>query len=275
MDIVSPEGGNELIRQHIESGKKFAVSRSGLTELVVMSDILNGRNPTDQTISDLRIVAGVYKSSVEEFYEEYSTALSYADLQIAWQGSKVDSIQSEVFQRLSPNSIKIGHRAVEPFYFENPWSLGLEGKKVLVVTSISQTVKYQSKRLDKIWGAKKMFPQFEIETYNSVQSIGNRGPHSSWKESLDIMRDEISELDFDVALLGCGAYGMPLVAHIKNNMGKSAIYVGGAIQIMFGIKGVRWDSHPEISTLFNEHWRRPFDIERPENAYMAEGGAYW
>ena len=38
------------------------------------------------------------------------------------------------------------------------------------------------------------------------------------------MKSEIDKKDFDIALLGCGAYGVPLAAHIKQN-GKEAVYV--------------------------------------------------
>lgn len=89
------------------------------------------------------------------------------------------------------------------------------------------------------------------------------------------MKNDISSLDFDVALVSCGAYGLPLVNHIKNKLCKTGIYVGGALQLFFGIKGRRWDHHDEISLLFNEHWRRPFDVEIPENFHMVEGGCYW
>lgn len=47
------------------------------------------------------------------------------------------------------------------------------------------------------------------------------------------------------------------------------------MQVLFGIKGRRWDSHPFISTLYNEFWVRPRQNETPEGAIMVEGGCYW
>ena len=111
--------------------------------------------------------------------------------------------------------------------------------------------------------------------YESVQSIGNSGPHSGWKESFNIMKEEISKLEFDIALLGCGAYGMPLGAFIKEEMNKSAIYVGGGLQILFGIKGKRWDVHDEISSMYNQNWIRPFPQEIPNDKDLVENGCYW
>jgi len=93
-------------------------------------------------------------------------------------------------------------------------------------------------------------------------------------EALDYMTNQIEKRSFDVALLGCGAYGFPLASRIKN-MGKQAIHMGGALQILFGIRGGRWDSHPIISKLYNENWVRPKLTERPQNFNQVENGCYW
>ena len=62
--------------------------------------------------------------------------------------------------------------------------------------------------------------------------------------------------DADIVILGCGAYGFPLAAMLKN-AGKQVIHLGRATQILFGIKGNRWNAHPVISKLFNEKWSTP------------------
>ena len=89
------------------------------------------------------------------------------------------------------------------------------------------------------------------------------------------MQKDISKLDFDVAILGCGAYGVPLASYIKNTLSKSAIYVGGGLQILFGIKGKRWDNHEIIQTMYNEHWARPSVQETPTDSSSVENGCYW
>lgn len=47
-------------------------------------------------------------------------------------------------------------------------------------------------------------------------------------------------VDYDIVLLGCGAYGFPLAAYAKRR-GKQAIHMGGSLQLLFGIKGKRWE----------------------------------
>jgi hypothetical protein len=80
--------------------------------------------------------------------------------------------------------------------------------------------------------------------------------------------------DPEVVILGCGAYGFPLAARLKT-AGKQVIHLGGSTQILFGIKGARWDDHPVISSFYNEAWCRPDPRERPTGAERVEGACYW
>lgn len=91
------------------------------------------------------------------------------------------------------------------------------------------------------------------------------------------MQDDISHIDFDIALIGCGAYGMPLGAFIKSQMHKKAIHMGGTLQILFGIKGKRWEEngYDYQYKLYNEYWVRPTDDLKPKNYKDVEGGCYW
>lgn len=283
MDSRTHQEGNDLIKQYLSENKTFAVSRVGSVELYVVEEMRHGRKPDPQQVQALARQAGYYGNCLEEYNSEYTAGVACADIQIVWngistpldKGKSFDQLQKEIFDYCSRDSVKVGHRAVEPYFFNNPWSMELKGKKVLVISPISQTIRYQWKRIDKIWGERRMFPEMDLQVYQSVQSIGGVGPHKSWYESLNVMKDDVSKMEFDMALVSCGAYGLPLVNHIKTNLGKTAIYVGGALQLFFGIKGRRWDNHDEISALFNENWRRPFDVEIPETASLVEGGCYW
>jgi hypothetical protein len=65
-----------------------------------------------------------------------------------------------------------------------------------------------------------------------------------------------------------------LIAHVKRS-GKKASHLGGASQLLFGIKGCRWDNHPVISPLYNGHWVRPAPEDIPNDANKVENGCYW
>ena len=61
-------------------------------------------------------------------------------------------------------------------------------------------------------------------------------------------------------------------------MKKSAIYVGGGLQLLFGVIGKRWLSNQTILKIINENqtkFIRPSDDEIVKNIGMVEGGCYW
>jgi len=165
---------------------------------------------------------------------------------------------------------------LEPYYHEIPWSRALSGKRVLVVHPFSDSISNQYKQnREKLFTCKEILSEFTLITYKAVQSIAlQRTEFPSWFDALEKMTNDIAKIQFDVAIIGCGAYGFPLAAKIKM-MGKQAIHLGGATQIMFGIIGKRWEEMPTVSKFFNEYWVRPGKLEVPENANNVENGCYW
>lgn len=159
---------------------------------------------------------------------------------------------------------------------KNPWSKALEGKKVLVIHPFEQSIKSQYKRRTELFGEYDVLPNFELITLKAVQTIAGMKDNrfKDWFEALEYMHKESQQIDFDVAIIGCGAYGFPLAAMIKRD-GKKAIHLGGATQVMFGIKGKRWDDNPYISKLYNDSWCYPMDEETPLKKFLVEGGTYW
>lgn len=51
--------------------------------------------------------------------------------------------------------------------------------------------------------------------------------------------------------------------------------MSGATQLLFGIKGNRWDTHPVLSQLYNDAWVRPAENEGIDHREAVEGGSYW
>lgn len=118
-----------------------------------------------------------------------------------------------------------------------------------------------------------------------MQSLGGESNFETWFEALGYMKKEVECEDFDVCLIGCGAYGFPLAAYVKR-MGKQAIHLGGALQLLFGIKGNRWEDpnygvkewgipYGSYSNLINEFWVKPSIEDTPKNAKQVEGACYW
>ena len=181
---------------------------------------------------------------------------------------------------------KVRLMLLEPYWATNPWTRVLEGKKVLVVHPFATLIEkqYELKR-ELLFKDKRVLPKFELKTLQAVQSIGGDSHFQDWFEALDWMKNQIDAIDYDIALIGCGAYGFPLAAHMKR-MGKQAVHLGGALQLLFGIRGRRWEdanygvrewgiANGLYCNLMNEAWVRPSDVERPACADKVEDACYW
>ena len=108
-----------------------------------------------------------------------------------------------------------------------------------------------------------------------LESLGGQDTgYASWFDALAAMEREMDAADYDVAIVGAGAYGLPLAAHARDT-GHAAIQMSGATQLLFGIKGKRWDSHPIIGKLYNDAWVRPDETEGITHKEKVEGGSYW
>ena len=144
-----------------------------------------------------------------------------------------------------------------------------------VIHLFEQTILHQYARREMIFSNLKTLPAFELITLKAVQSVANSPTGvTSWFDALDWMKSQINQTEFDIALIGCGAYGMPLAAHVKM-LGKKAIHFGGSLQLLFGIKGKRRDEWKHITDLYNDYWIRPLPTDHPSGFQKVEEGCYW
>lgn len=150
----------------------------------------------------------------------------------------------------------------------------MDNKKVLAISSFDGLIKkqFESGNLKKIY---KNYPNIiQLETVKSPYCFHNNGPHENYFETLDYLFDQIKNTDFDIAVLGCGAYGHMLCHKIHTELKKDAIYVGGSIQTLFGIISSREKEHGKI--VYDENWISEIPKEyRPNNYKLIENGCYW
>ena len=152
--------------------------------------------------------------------------------------------------------------------------------KVLVCSPFTESVRLQLPFLGELFRGGYIpfeYPKFDpvlIKAHNTVS--GNEPfPHQNWRESLEDLTCQMMSHNFDIALLGCGSYGTPLCENLRSE-GRSAFYLGSYCQVMFGIKGKRWENAGNpIATYFNEYWRNPSAAETPKSFKEIEGGCYW
>lgn len=194
--------------------------------------------------------------------------MTQVDILASWRPEEV------FFKKQLKHSIKISLTDLGPTINQGySWSSILEGKKVLVIHPFAKSIELQyNTNRKKIFHDQYILPEFEsLQTITAIQTIaGNTNGFNSWFDALGYMENEITKKDFDIALIGCGAYGFPLAAFIKS-IGKKAVHIGGALQLFFGIKGKRWDS----LGYYNEYWIKPSSAERPKDLGKVEDGCYW
>ena len=152
----------------------------------------------------------------------------------------------------------------------------LKGKKVLVVSPFAETMKEQYEKKDLVWSNKQILPDMDLTFIKSVWYLSkdDNGGFNDWFEALEYLNKQIKETDFDIALLGCGPFSTFLAANIKRS-GKKAIQYGGALQMLFGVQGARWDGKEYYKPFVNEHWVRPSSEETPKEKNRMDGGCYW
>lgn len=176
------------------------------------------------------------------------------------------------------HAVKIDIRSyIAPFLYEKPWTSVLRGKRVLVVSPFTDTIVKQYAHRELLFDNPEVLPEFaELIPMKAVQSIaGTPTEYHDWFEALDSMKEQMSSIDYDVALIGCGAYGMHLAVHAKR-MGRIGIHTAGWTQMLFGVYGNRWlNDEPQFKRFINQYWVRPSAEETPVNAQTIENGCYW
>ncbi len=211
----------------------------------------------------------VEEKSLDRFAELYLSLLPKIDILGSWIHAEL------LLQSRMPAVRRIPLSNLEPYLCPRPWSKALEGKRVLVIHPFTDSIEQQYAKRETLFENPDILPDFELRTLKAIQSSGgNPVPFADWFQALEHMQKEIDGIDFDVAIVGTGAYGLPLAAHIKG-IGKKAVHMGGATQMLFGIYGQRWIHDPKRKRFINEHWARPLESEKTKNAPLIENGCYW
>jgi hypothetical protein len=184
--------------------------------------------------------------------------------------------ETVLVERYAPKVFTCSMGALEPYLCSTPWSQYLKGLRVCVVHPFAGSIAGQYANLrEKIFFDERVLPQFELRVVKAPQTLaGNSDGFQSWSEALKHLIDEVECEDFDVAIVGCGAYGLPVGAHAKK-LGKVAIHLGGAAQLLFGIAGKRWCAQPAFRAIMTDAWRPPLESERPPGWEKIEDGCYW
>jgi hypothetical protein len=290
--VATGAAANELIHERLASGAPTMIARIGASEMMAMLQHLavassspirtrlqyiRGLTPPPwwdaAALDAIRFFSGFYPATPETVAR--FTALMMADLPcVDLLGSWLPG-ERFLASRCRLEAARVPLADLEPYFHERPWSRVLRDRTVLVVHPFADLIKQQFAKREALFPGRDVLPPFELRTLRAVQSVAGATPEfPDWFAALDAMTARIERESFDVAIIGAGAYGLPLAARIKR-MGRQAIHLGGATQLLFGIRGKRWDDWPQFQHLFNDAWVHPGHEERPPLWRELEGGAYW
>jgi hypothetical protein len=246
-------------------------------------DYLRGRNEgiftrNDVLVSEIKTLSGFFPTTppmLRQFYELCLEDMGHCDVLGSWLGSE------KAFFKELRRATKVGLEDVSGCLpLTEKICAALKGKRVLVVHPFVESIQRQHQQRQLVWAkCPGRVPDFHMEILKPVQSFADMTTQfGSWFEALEHMKVQIDRADFDLAILGCGAYGFNLAAHIKRT-GRKAWHMGGAVQLIFGIIGQRWERIPEyagrVSEFRNKYWVRPLETERPTGHEKVDGAGYW
>lgn len=279
--VLPNKKSNELLIKAIIKGEPFMFGRHGSNELRIATEGLFYLQGIQKDVQIQRLKhsfehCGLYPMDLEtivKFYRLIEESSQSTDIYGTFRMIMEDYY---IRNHMKHNVILTNLNAMDFWQYEVPFTSALKGKDVLVIHPLAELISNQYKNRDKLFANDNVLPEFNLKTIKAVQTIAGQRDNrfADWFEALEYMHQKSKEIKYDVALLGCGAYGMPLASRLKSD-GKVVIYVGGVLQMLFGIKGGRWDNHPIASQLYNQYWVRPCGNDVPAKSKQVENGCYW
>lgn len=271
----------EIIANNVPyaSGKMGSVEVSGLTTYLKRE---KARERGSHVLaysrflsSKMHVNAGIFPKADEEydrFGAIYLDAVKNCDMLASWDVAG----EAQVLSRYCKSATLVDTISLHyPYFISDPWSQALEGRRVLVVSPFVDTIRKQYDRFETLWDDPRVLPRFELLTLRVPLSAGLVTPmDEDWCAALSRLKQEMDELDYDVALVGAGAFSLPLVVHAKQ-AGRIGIHLGGPLQVLFGILGGRWTWNPDFKRFIKSTWVRPSENETPKTAGLVESGCYW
>jgi len=287
---------HDYIATKLAKNEPFIIPRIAGIEnnFAVFAHIKRQTNTTDvdqyfqQVAPAMKNNAGIYlpnMNSIMRYSELYLKAFENCELMGAWepQGNYIQHIaQSHDFMRNSFQgkqpfwvfALDIFHYIYDP----KVWTKSLRGKRILIISSFVESIKEKIPLRQKLYDGVDLFPECTF-VYMKPPMTQAGEPSREFEVELNDFTRKLDTIqgDYDVALVSCGGYGNLVCNHIYEKHRKSAVYVGGVLQMYFGILGGRWlKERADVVRLFlNEHWSRPKTTERPVNCEQVEGGCYW
>lgn len=271
-----------VIAKHLREKKPYTAAKIGANEYFLLRWWM-GEKITGSRFDALHENAGLFPNDpvfYRKYAEVFAAGVRSLDLLGLWTGKGEPGFYSQMGLDCAVTSFP--HFAGEYGGIakgqDTGWFPEMKGYRVMVVSSFADLMNRRANResWDLYWAGRIPWPEPA-----SIQAVPF--PYGFEKSTQEQYGDSIGLLErfkathreqmenSDLLLVGCGAYAIPILAWAKEH-GKVAIHLGGDIQLLFGIKGGRWDDLPG---LYNEHWVRPGSELTPSVAPNVENSCYW
>jgi hypothetical protein len=275
-----------MIQNALKEKKGLLIGRHGTLEFQAVLNHFFNKDKLSSNES-LQAHAGIFptdSATVNEWVSDYWKSTLVADCMASGWYAPTSEIEDAFIKDINPEIELVVLRSLEPYYasINLRWTSLLNNHRVTVVSSFTETMKQQLGKRSEIWGvnADSILPQGTkwsfVRTYYppALTNKSTAWKHSSWKDAVEGTFQNIVATNPHIVLLGCGGLAMILAAKLKKH-GIIAIVLGGAIQVLFGIKGQRWAKHDVISKFWNDSWVYPSQEETPDHSKYIENSCYW
>jgi hypothetical protein len=283
----------EAIQKALKRNEGLFVGRNGTIELETILFKLYQAKPGQDYPSAIKrrmeMNAGIFPSSqisLDRWVFSMIETIRNCDVLVVGWYKPLEAMEETLLGNIQANGVRIPLRSLEPYYVppEKRWTKLLEGQTVAIVSAFAKTATQQIQNREEVWpiATDSLLPAnvnwVPIVTGYSPELAKGRAEWpsdvQSWDVAVQHVVRQVIESGARFALIGCGGLGMVIGSELKKR-GVICIVMGGAVQVLFGIKGNRWSKHDVISHFWNDAWVYPNVEETPSGAWLIENSCYW
>lgn len=290
---VSPSSDHQRIHRLLtDPHRPHLIGRIAGIELKVAAALLGGVHQlSDRDIAELENNAGIHTTSYTSLKEyatrllEAYTACSFiAEWPMEGDVFQITGMGQEFIARQTPTIPKGSALSLEPYYMDPSehalsWITALQGKRILILHPFVHTFQKQLAHLSELYPGRSWMEGCEFHFLRPPLTLAGNHGSKDWKEHYEAcllqLQQHLQQHPVDIALVGAGGYGMLLAHALLREFKVSTIYVGGALQLFFGVIGKRWFTNKQVMALMNPRWTRPVKEDQPLAYQRVERGCYW
>ena len=225
-------------------------------------------NHPDDIPSDMMTNAGFYGdiNTYKEWKREYTMAILNSDIYLDVVTCPSFAICGQLLMRLNVWKPTLPYMELDfGFYKKLVEEITKVDNRITIVSYFIEDMKRQLENITHIHPWMASIKWTFVKSHNTIQ--GNN-KHKSWSETFIDLKKRVDRTEAKYVFLSCGCYGLPLCNYLKSQ-GRNPLYIGGFLQLLFGLKGKRWEERQEITKEYNKYWKypsiKPMNSEKVEN----------